>query len=69
MINKIINTDCVNEKFFLSRLIKVLHNSWETQSNDYAIIPEIRINEIKKEWENHDVETTSTKDYDVSERR
>lgn len=56
-----------NQKF-LSGLIKVLHNSWESQSNDYAVIPEIRINEIKKEAENH-CQTSSTKDYDVSETR
>ncbi|XP_043784830.1 transmembrane channel-like protein 3 isoform X2 [Apis laboriosa] len=47
-----------------NRLIKVLHNSWELQSSDYAIIPEIRINEIKKKSENH-FQTTSTKDHDI----
>ncbi|XP_016911947.2 transmembrane channel-like protein isoform X2 [Apis cerana] len=50
-----------------SRLIKVLHNSWESQSSDYAIIPEIRINEIKKESENN-FQTTFTKDYDEEKR-
>lgn len=41
----------------MNRMAKYLHDSWESQTCDYAIIPEIRINEaggksISKENDN-----------------
>ncbi|XP_076248712.1 transmembrane channel-like protein [Calliopsis andreniformis] len=46
-----------------NRMIKVLHDSWESQSSDCTVIPEIRINEAEGKPERHSP-STSIENYD-----
>ncbi|XP_017792225.1 PREDICTED: uncharacterized protein LOC108574200 [Habropoda laboriosa] len=51
-----------------SRLTKVFHDSWESQSSDCAIIPEIRINEAEGKSQCHP-DSASTIDHNVDENK
>ncbi|KOX69442.1 Transmembrane channel-like protein 3, partial [Melipona quadrifasciata] len=51
-----------------SRLTKIFYDSWESQSSDCAVIPEIRINEAEGKSECHS-RSASIKSYNVSEKK